>query len=194
MQLRIFRDLSPGTAVVLALWILVVPIPWAFGAFLAAAVHELCHLAALKVLNVPVVELRMSQDGLYLHTAQMSGLQEGICAGAGPAGSLLLMLLTKVFPEMALCGFVQGIFNLLPLYPLDGGRILAALLSGCSLGKKQFVMNTAKWVVMFLLMSVTVWAMVVFDRYRLLLGLSAAAIGVRLIRKIPCKARGLEVQ
>ena len=54
---------------------------------------------------------------------------ELVCVLAGPAASLLLLLLVRPFPRLALCGFVQGVYNLLPLGRLDGARAVACLHS-----------------------------------------------------------------
>jgi Zn-dependent protease len=48
--------------------------------------------------------------------------QELLCASAGPAGSILLLVFLHDFPELSVCGIAHGIYNLLPVYPLDGGR------------------------------------------------------------------------
>ena len=50
--------------------------------------------------------------------------KELFCALAGPLGSLSLILVGRLFPRIALCGAFHGLYNLLPLYPLDGGRAL----------------------------------------------------------------------
>lgn len=58
----------------------------------------------------------------------MAAWKEALCALAGPVGSFSVVLLAEYFPEAALFGLVQGLYNLLPVYPLDGGRILRCLL------------------------------------------------------------------
>ena len=54
----------------------------------------------------------------------MSATHEIICAIAGPIGSFLLIAVAPRFPRIAVCGIVHGIYNLLPLFPMDGGRVL----------------------------------------------------------------------
>lgn len=62
-----------------------------------------------------------------MESSPMPSWQELVCILAGPAGSFFLLLLDDFIPKTAICGLVQGIFNLLPLYPLDGGRALYCL-------------------------------------------------------------------
>lgn len=107
----------------LALLILTLPLRWVLAALLAAAFHELCHLGMLRLFSVPVHFLCIRAGGAVLDTGPMTEKEELLCAMAGPCGSFLLLLLVHIFPRMALCGLVQGLYNLIPLGDLDGARI-----------------------------------------------------------------------
>ena len=52
----------------------------------------------------------------------------GNCTICGPLGSFLLFISIRYFPRLALCGLIHGLYNLMPIYPLDGGRIVKCLL------------------------------------------------------------------
>ena len=114
--------------VALALTLLVLPLPWVAAAVLAAAVHELCHYLAIAALGGQVGRLAVGSGGAAMELGCLSPVRELLAAAAGPVGSLSLMLMGRFFPRLALCGLVQGLFNLLPIYPLDGGRILRRAL------------------------------------------------------------------
>ncbi len=58
----------------------------------------------------------------------MSSGKSVICILSGPMGSLLLFLFVRWIPRIAFCGLLQGIYNLLPIYPLDGGRVVRCML------------------------------------------------------------------
>ena len=110
-----------------ALMILVLPLPWLCAVILAATIHESCHLILLKLCGVSVHRIRIGIHGAAIETAALSPVQELLCAAAGPAGSLLCLVFAKIFPALALCALVQGVYNLLPVYPLDGGRIVRSM-------------------------------------------------------------------
>lgn len=114
--------------VALALTLLVLPLPWVAAAVLAAAVHELCHYLAIAALGGQVGRIAVGSGGAAMELGCLSLVRELLAAAAGPVGSLSLMLMGRFFPRLALCGLVQGLFNLLPIYPLDGGRILRRAL------------------------------------------------------------------
>ena len=66
-------------------------------------------------------------DGVKLE-AQLPPGGQLLCTLAGPLGSLMLLAFGKTMPVVAICAGVQGLYNLLPIWPLDGGRALKLLL------------------------------------------------------------------
>lgn len=112
----------------LAWLLLVLPLPWVAELAAAAGFHELCHYLAIGALGGQVRQIRLGLFGAVMDTVLPED-REWLAAAAGPAGSFLLVLLfRRHWPRLALWGLTQGTFNLLPLYPLDGGRILRCLL------------------------------------------------------------------
>ena len=105
-----------------ALALLMLPIHWIAAAVIAAGVHEACHLIALKLCGCRLAGFSIGSSGATIETEPLSPVAEMICSLAGPLGSLALLLVARWMPHIALCAAVQGIFNLLPVPALDGGR------------------------------------------------------------------------
>lgn len=100
---------------------------------LAAAVHEGGHLLVLHLSGGRLHRLTLTCCGAVLHCA----LPEGRCARvavclAGPAASFALTALAGQLGGWRLAGAsaLLGLFNLVPLPPLDGGMALAHLCAG----------------------------------------------------------------
>lgn len=121
--------ITAGFSLLWALCLLILPVRWAMGALLAALVHELAHCAAVWLFGGQVLSLKLGAQGAILETSPMQPGKEAFCTLAGPLGSFCVLLMGESFPEAGICAFFQGIFNLLPFYPLDGGRILGILFS-----------------------------------------------------------------
>lgn len=117
-------SISAGTYFYVSLLLLLFPLELIASVFAATTIHECCHLLMLRFCKTPVSQIRIDIGRMEIQTAAIPPKQELLCAAAGPVGSFLCLLLIRLFPLVALCGCIQGLFNLLPVMPLDGGRIL----------------------------------------------------------------------
>lgn len=116
------------------LWAAPFPVIWAWG--LACLVHELGHWAMLRALGGRVEGLLLTGLGAVLRPRRarlFSYGEECWLALAGPGASVLLAVLVGGWPGFGgLVGRVSlllGLFNLLPAWPLDGGRVVWAAVS-----------------------------------------------------------------
>ena len=106
---------------------------------LACVLHELGHIAAVRLLGGRVERLSLTAAGAELALDGERPLSYGrelAVSLAGPAASLLTAWLAASAGLFLLAGLSlgQGLFNLLPVLPLDGGRALGLLLS-CRTGE-----------------------------------------------------------
>lgn len=101
-----------------------------FSSFLGAVtLHEAGHLLMLRLFCARIHKLRLAASGAVIETEPLSYCKEIAVAAAGPAmNGLMLFLLARQKPMFALVNFCLLAYNLLPFYPLDGGRILRAVL------------------------------------------------------------------
>ena len=108
----------------LALLSVILPPRWLAAAVAAALMHEGCHLAAVRLLGGRTGRIYMGGQGARIDAVLPGKPAELAAILAGPAGSLTLLLLARWIPRIAVCGAVQGLFNLLPVGNLDGARAL----------------------------------------------------------------------
>lgn len=126
MQGRI--SLHPAMYILLPAAVLLLPIRWALSWALAVAVHELGHYFSLRLCHIPIYSVEISPTGIRMATGELQGREALFCALAGPFAGFSLILFSRFLPCTAFCGWLQGMFNLLPVYPLDGGRALRVVL------------------------------------------------------------------
>jgi Zn-dependent protease len=108
--------------------------------FASVLLHELGHALVARMLNVRVSGIELSAFGGAAKMTEMprTANHEIAIAAAGPAVSLALgglglglgsVLGSPLFGWIGYANFVLAAFNLIPALPMDGGRILRAMLS-----------------------------------------------------------------
>lgn len=166
-----------------ALLLLTLPLNWLLAAVIAACWHEICHSLAVALCGGKILGLHLHWNGAEIETSPLCRRHTLLCSLAGPAGSLLLLLLAPWFPRLALCGLGQGAFNLLPVYPLDGGRAMVSLFPGWQKGGQRVVMPCL--ILLALAGSLQgLWSPVI----------PGAVILAGIRGKKPCKSRRFRVQ
>ena len=111
-----------------------------FGIFLSVVIHEIVHAQTARAIGVPVRDVGLFIFGgvARINREPSRPVQDAAIAIAGPIGSIAvagaLLLLARsgdlgaVLRVVALGSLAVGLFNLIPAYPLDGGRLLRAWL------------------------------------------------------------------
>lgn len=193
-RLRIDIQITPQACIFAAAALLILPLRWLAAMSVAAFFHEVCHMAALCLCGVEVDGLYIGLCGAQIRTGPVSIGRELLCALAGPAGSFLLMLVSSVFPEAAFCGMIQGVFNLIPIYPSDGGRALRCLLEMLFPHRGRAIFSGVEVSVCIILLGLLIAVSWILRWHFGILFAGAFLLHRILGRKIPCKAAHKRVQ
>lgn len=192
--MRTSVQVDPWTFVLGAALVLLLPLNWMLAALTAAAFHELCHGLCVRLLGGRVLGLRVGPCGTVMETALSGKGRELLCALAGPAGSLLLVSLCRVLPRLAVCAGIQGLFNLLPVYPLDGGRALRCCLELVCPKRGSKISLLVETGLLFALAVLSAVGAFAFSLELLPLIGAALLILKAILRKRPCKRSQIGVQ
>ena len=110
-----------------AFLIMVVPFRLFMAWLLAILIHEFGHYIALRVFGITIYSIEIKLLSVLMRTEPIEGWKEAICAAAGPMAGLCLLLFARFLPCTAIFAFLHSIYNLLPFFPLDGGRIVKGI-------------------------------------------------------------------
>ena len=128
-------SVHPFAAAGLFLLLFASPRAYAFGVLSSVLLHELGHTAASLLFHKRPLAVRLMPTGINIALPPASSYtQEFLIAAAGPLMNLLYAAVCGYLPY-GIGGTVRGVslllgtLNLLPLAPLDGGRMLAAVLT-----------------------------------------------------------------
>ena len=99
----------------------------------AVLVHESGHWLLLRVCGKRLTRVRVGLVGVELdYAGRLEGAQTLLCVAAGPLFGLVYALILcsagGAWAELSgALSFVMSVFNLLPVLPLDGGRLISAI-------------------------------------------------------------------
>jgi len=208
----VVTDLSHESRLVFALFLL--------GLFASVLFHDLAHAWAAAAMDVRTLEIVMLPiGGLARYEKRLTPFQELGVALAGPFANLLISaglfgymawmhqsvqinlgaLLTpsndNVLQRLAFVNLLLALFNLVPAFPMDGGRVMRALLS--LIRPTDEATRTAAWVGRMIAISMGVYGIfapqfiLVFLAFFIWMGAaqeSTAALGRTLTHGIPVRA------
>ena len=108
--------------------VLTIPIRWIAAWLFAAACHECFHCLAVWIAGCRIRAVHIGALGATIRTDPLPPVSAMLCALAGPLAGVVLILWARSMPRVTLCAVLQTIFNLLPIYPLDGYVAMYSLL------------------------------------------------------------------
>lgn len=175
--------------------LLTLPLRWLLASFLSALIHELCHIAATKICGGTILDFRIGIGGAEIITDPMPYWMQIICILAGPLGSFALIFLFEWLPLTSVCGLIQGAFNILPILPLDGGRILLCVLeSAFDPPKASTICRVIECITICVISLLALLCAFAFH-FGIWPVIMTSILSINVIsRKIPCKPSQLGVQ
>jgi putative peptide zinc metalloprotease protein len=143
-------------------WEFALAIMWAIG------IHELGHVWAMRRTGMPTPGFYFIPlfGGAAIGERAKSEWQDVFITAMGPSWGLLsavppalLYLATDTPFWAAVCGFIGlvNLFNLLPIYPLDGGRLTNSLVASTAPGAQLFYLIFAGGLVLALAVYMKVY-------------------------------------
>lgn len=180
--------LQPSAYLMAAVLVLLFPADWLLAVVLASVIHELGHLLVIYATGGHADSITIGAFGAKIYTRFPQRWKEFLCAAAGPAASILLVSLCHTFPKLAFCAAIQGMFNLIPVYPMDGGRMLHCLLQWLCPRKSERVFRIAERTILCGLFVLALALMFRLKNGLLPVLVCAIVLSRLLLTKIPCKS------
>ena len=146
----------PLTVLYIALSLILGRFSFVFALFIIAFIHELFHVFAARLFNLKISEIKILPIGCYANIENLDSikrLEQIIVLLLGPLSFFftraIITYLYRIdfisvygFREYNEINLFMMLFNLLPIYPFDGGRVLKIILSSFVSEKKSLVASS----------------------------------------------------
>lgn len=177
---------QPNIYLHLVIMLFVFPLTWVVAWSVAIVFHEFGHYFAIKIFKGKIDSIEIGFGGLRMQCSMLDEWKNIVSILCGPLFGFSLVLIGEWFPKVAVCSCILTLYNMLPILPLDGGRVLHILI-----GNNLFFEGFEKTVLLIL------FAGALYCCFSLHLGVIPVLIVIALwsgYRKIPCKDSVYKVQ
>lgn len=132
---------------------------------LSASVHEFAHWVTVKWCGGDIVCFHLTATGgnMVLNASKpLSSVRELLAIAMGPMTNVIIAVITAQFGAawhvFSGLNLALGLFNLLPIYPLDGGRILKiCVMKYSSASSGYFIFDVITYSARLALLVGVVW-------------------------------------
>lgn len=172
-------------AIVLAYMYAIHKLEYFLSFYIFTLIHELAHILVAIILKAKVTEIIFLPFGLNARYQNIYNNKKDILISmAGPIVSLILSLILKSETHKYMNAIIC-IFNLLPIYPLDGGKILKGILIEKYKYKKgiEKLTKISQKIITTLCIIATIGAVYVRNYYLMILVTYIAIIMDRSLKK-----------
>ncbi len=143
--------------------------------FSSVLVHEMSHSLVARSKGTPVKRITLFLFGgmAQIEKEPETPMNEFVMAIAGPAASFVLAIIFGIvwlltgqyeiirepFRYLTIINIILGIFNMLPGFPLDGGRVLRSIIWKVTdnLRRATYIASTAGRIIGFLIIAVGIF-------------------------------------
>ena len=131
---------------------------------LSVLVHEAGHYFTVRYFHGEISSLSFNAGGLKLeyNSSKFSYIQDIVCSLSGPAAGLFSSIIASILNFELFCGIsiVISAFNLIPVRPLDGGKILYSMTSLIFDEKSHIICRFIEITVLIILSALAVYVFI----------------------------------